>query len=140
MTTVRIATVVFALSLVFAGGASAVENEKKGEMPQGGGRIIGRLEVKKTKTRPALTGMLSLGTDGKQIISSTIDNMGNAGLTFGAFTDRASITTIGEGTAMGAKVKMRETLQKKSDRELYHKVEMDLGSGFVLAGEDTCKK
>jgi hypothetical protein len=102
--------------------------------------VVGRLDVKKTKTHPAFKGAFSLGTDGTQFISSNIDNMGNAGLTFGALTDPSNIITIGEGTAMGAKAKMRETMQKKSDKELYHKLEIDMGKGFQTVGEDTCKK
>ena len=41
---------------------------------------------------------------------------------------------------MGAKVKFRETITKKSDKEMFHKVEVDSGKGFMAAGEDTCKK
>jgi hypothetical protein len=41
---------------------------------------------------------------------------------------------------MGAKVKVRETVQKKGDKEMVHKVEIDSGKGFMAAGEDNCKK
>jgi hypothetical protein len=49
-------------------------------------------------------------------------------------------TTMGEGIMMGNKVKVRETTQKKSDKEVYHKVELDMGQGFMTMYEDTCKK
>src|SRR5262249_12802546 len=64
----------------------------------GGMWVVGRLDIAKTKTHPAFTGAFSFGTDGKQFISSNIDSGGNAGLTFGALTDPANITTTGEGT------------------------------------------
>jgi hypothetical protein len=39
----------------------------------------------------------------------------------------------------GAKVKSREVMEKK-DKVAYHKFEVDMGQGFQLMGEDTCKK
>ena len=41
---------------------------------------------------------------------------------------------------MGTKIKTRETMGKKSDKEGFHKFEIDMGKGFIPFGEDTCKK
>jgi hypothetical protein len=40
---------------------------------------------------------------------------------------------------MGMKMKTRETMQMKG-KEASHKLEMDMGKGFMTFGEDTCKK
>jgi hypothetical protein len=77
--------------------------------------------------------------DGKTLVSTNMDSMGNTSYTSGPLGADGG-TTTGEGYMMGAKVKVRETIQKKSDKEMYHKVEIDTGKGFVVAGEDSCKK
>ena len=52
----------------------------------------------------------------------------------------AVITFAEDGYMMGMKVKMRETMTKKSAKEASHKYEVDMGKGFQAVGEDTCKK
>ena len=49
-------------------------------------------------------------------------------------------STTGEGIMMGQKVKVREITTKKSDKEVFHKSEVDSGKGFVVIYEDVCKK
>jgi hypothetical protein len=102
--------------------------------------MVGNYEVKKTKTMPGMKGTFAMGApDGKTLVSTNMDNMGNTSFTSGPLgADGGTIT--GEGYMMGAKVKFRETVQKKSDKELFHKVEIDSGKGFAAAGEDNCKK
>ena len=41
---------------------------------------------------------------------------------------------------MGMKIKTRETMGMKSPKEGFHKLEIDMGKGFTLMGEDNCKK
>ena len=50
------------------------------------------------------------------------------------------ITFNDDGHMMGQKVKVRETMQKKGDKEVVHKFEVDMGKGFQPVGEDDCKK
>lgn len=106
----------------------------------GGFFLVGNFESKKTKTMPGMKGTFTMGVpDGKTLVSNFVDNMGNTSHATGPLTaDGGTIT--GEGFMMGAKVKVRETVQKKGEKEMFHKVEMDTGKGFVPAGEDTCKK
>ena len=106
----------------------------------GGFFMVGSFESKKTKTMPGMKGNFTMGVpDGKTLVSMFTDNMGNASYATGPLAaDGGTIT--GEGFMMGAKVKVRETVQKKSDKEMFHKVEMDMGKGFMPAGEDSCKK
>ena len=102
--------------------------------------LIGNYEVKKTKSMPGMKGAFALGSpDGKTLVSNNVDSMGNTSYTTGPLgADGGTLT--GEGYMMGAKVKFRETITKKSDKEMFHKVEVDSGKGFMAAGEDTCKK
>jgi hypothetical protein len=102
--------------------------------------LVASYEVKKTKTTPGMKGNFAMGApDGKTLVSMMIDSMGNTSNTSGPLgADGATIT--GDGYMMGAKVKLRETIQKKGDKEMSHKIEMDSGKGFVPAGEDNCKK
>ena len=50
------------------------------------------------------------------------------------------MTFTSDGRMMGQKIKIRETVQKKSDKEIVHKFEVDMGKGFQPMGEDVCKK
>jgi hypothetical protein len=102
--------------------------------------LVGSYEVKKTKTMPGMKGTFSMGApDGKTLVSTNMDSMGNTSYTSGPLGADGG-TTTGEGYMMGNKVKVRETITKKSDKEMYHKVEIDSGKGFAVAGEDNCKK
>jgi hypothetical protein len=106
----------------------------------GGFFLLGNYEMKKTKTMPGMKGTFSLGApDGKTLVSTSMDSMGNTSYATGPLGADGG-TTTGEGFMMGAKVKIRETVQKKGDKELYHKFEVDAGKGFMTAAEDNCKK
>jgi len=106
----------------------------------GGFFLVGSYEVKKTKTMPGMKGTFTMGApDGKTLVSTNMDSMGNTSFTSGPLGPDGA-TTLGDGYMMGAKVKLRETIQKKGDKEMVHKVEVDSGKGFALAGEDVCKK
>jgi hypothetical protein len=41
---------------------------------------------------------------------------------------------------MGQKVKIRESMTRGPDKGAGHNMEVDMGKGFQLMGEDTCKK
>jgi len=41
---------------------------------------------------------------------------------------------------MGMKMKAREIIQKKSEKEISHRFEVDMGKGFQPMGEDVCKR
>jgi hypothetical protein len=99
----------------------------------------GDYEAKKTKDFPGMKGTVYLGHDGKQLLVSNIDAMG--GLSTGTGTASGDTLTFTEdGYMMGMKIKMRETMQKKSDKEISHKFEVDMGKGYQPMGEDICKK
>jgi len=99
----------------------------------------GEYEAKKTKDFPGVKGTVYLGHDGKQLLVSNVDSMG--GLTSGTGTASGdTLTFTEEGYMMGMKVKTRETMQKKSDKEISHKFDVDMGKGFQPMGEDLCKK
>src|SRR5688572_26448635 len=88
----------------------------------GGFFLVGNYEVKKTKTVPGMKGTFSMSApDGKTLVSTNMDSMGNTSYTSGPLGPDGG-TTTGEGYMMGNKVKLRETVQKKSDKEMYHKV------------------
>jgi hypothetical protein len=105
----------------------------------GGFWYRGDYEVKKTKDFPGMKGTVYLGQDGKQLLTTNIDATG--GMTSGTGTASGdTVTFTEEGHMMGQKVKTRETLLKKSDKEIVHKFEVDMGKGFQPMGEDDCKK
>ena len=101
----------------------------------------GSYEVKKTKTIPGMKANFFLGYDpgSKQMIMSGLDSMGGGSFEAGPLVGD-SFTVVGEGYMMGMKSKVRETMTKKSDKEVFHKFEVDMGKGFQSIGEDTCKK
>jgi hypothetical protein len=102
----------------------------------------GEYEVKKQKGFDmTMKGILYLGYDpgSKQVIVTTVDNMGGIGMGEGKIAGD-SVTYTSEQYMMGMKVKSRETMTSKGPKEAFHKMEMDMGKGFMTFGEDTCKK
>jgi pyruvate/2-oxoglutarate dehydrogenase complex dihydrolipoamide acyltransferase (E2) component len=108
----------------------------------GGFWYRGEYEIKKTKTVPGFKGTFMLGYDAmsKAALNVSYDNTGAAGLSTGANPSGDTVTFVGESYMMGQKMKTRETMIKKSPKEVEHKFEADLGKGFQLMGTDECKK
>lgn len=101
----------------------------------------GDVEMKKSRTNPGWKGTLYIGYEpaSKQVLITAVDNMG--GMTWGTGTQQGDTIVFNEeGYMMGQKIRSRETMQLKGPKELYHKVEMDMGRGFQLMGEDNCKR
>lgn len=101
----------------------------------------GEYKVPKSKTMPGMTGALQMGYDSgsKQITLVAYDSTGSAMFGAGPISGE-SVTIIEDAYMMGMKMKVRETMTKKGPKEAYHKMESDMGNGFQLMGEDTCKK
>ena len=108
----------------------------------GGMWYRGEYEIKKTKEVPGFKGMFMLGYDAmsKAALNVSYDNTGAAGLATGTNPTADTVTFVGESYMMGQKMKTRETMTKKSPKEVEHKFEADLGKGFQLMGTDDCKK
>ena len=102
----------------------------------------GLYEVKKSKTLPGMKAQFSMGYDagGKQILLTGTDSMGTGWFAGGPIQGGDSVTVVGDAYMMGMKSKVRESMTKKSDKEVFHKFEVDMGKGFQSIGEDTCKK
>jgi hypothetical protein len=100
----------------------------------------GNFEIKKSKTLPGMKGQFSMGYDAgsKQVLLTGTDSMGS-GWFAGGPIQGDSVTTVGEMYMMGMKSKVRESMSKK-DKEVFHKLEIDMGKGFQTVGEDTCRK
>ena len=105
----------------------------------GGFWYRGDYETKKTKDFPGMQGTVYLGQDGKQLLTTSVDAMGGTASGTG-IASGDTITFTSDGRMMGQKVKVRETLVKKGDKEVVHKFEVDMGKGFQPMGEDVCKK
>lgn len=99
----------------------------------------GDYEAKKTKEFPGMKGTVYLGHDGKQLLTSNVDSMGGVGTGTGTAAGD-TLTFITDSYMMGMKMKTRETIQKKSDKEISHRFEVDMGKGFQPMGEDVCKR
>jgi hypothetical protein len=108
----------------------------------GGFFYRGEYAVAKQKGVPMpLKGIFYIGWDpGTQgVVVTNVDNMGTAGMSTGKI-EGDTVTYTGEAVMMGAKVKTRESMGKKSDKEAWHKAEIDMGKGWMPFGEDTCKR
>jgi hypothetical protein len=105
----------------------------------GGFWYRGDYETKKTKDFPGMQGTVYLGQDGKQLLTTSVDAMGGTASGTGVASGD-TVTFTADGRMMGQKVKTRETLTKKGDKEVVHKFEVDMGKGFQPMGEDVCKK
>jgi hypothetical protein len=102
----------------------------------------GEYQVKKTKTFPGLRAGFTLGYDpgSKAVLFMAADSMGGYVSASGSGATAEAATFTGDGMLMGQKMKMRESLVKKSDKEVEHKTEVDMGKGFQPFIVDVCKK
>ena len=101
----------------------------------------GEYEIKKQKgVEMPMKGIFYIGYDSgsNQVVVTGVDSTGGVGMGVGKITGD-SVTYTGDQYSMGMKMKTRETMQMKG-KEGYHKLEMDMGKGFMTFGEDTCKK
>jgi Protein of unknown function (DUF1579) len=107
----------------------------------GGFSWHGDYNMPKSKMMPAMSGVFQLGFDAglNQATLVGYDSMGSAMLGVGPIS-ADTVTINEEGYMMGMKAKVRETMTKKSPKEVYHKYEADMGHGLQVMGEDTCKK
>jgi hypothetical protein len=98
--------------------------------------------MKKTKTTPGFKGtfLISYQPAAKMFAITASDDMGGAAYETSTGFAGDTITFVGEGFMMGQKVKIRETMTRGPDKTASHKYEADMGKGFQLMGEDTCKK
>jgi hypothetical protein len=102
----------------------------------------GEYEVKKQKgVDMPMKGMFYIGFDPgtQQVLVTGVDSVGGMGMGTGKI-EGDSMTYSGEQFAMGMKMKTRETMYKKGPKETNHKLEVDMGKGYILFGEDSCKK
>jgi hypothetical protein len=102
----------------------------------------GDYEIKKQKgVDMPMKGTFYIGWDPgtQQVIVAGVDSAGGLGTGAGKIVDGVA-TYTGEGYMMGMKMKTRETMGAKSPKEGFHKLEIDMGKGFTLMGEDNCKK
>jgi hypothetical protein len=102
----------------------------------------GDYQVKKTKAFPGMRAGFALGYDAasKTALFMAADSMGgnvNAAAT-GATGE--SVSFVGDGYMNGQKVKMKQTMSRKSDKEVEHSIEVDTGKGFQSFIKDECKK
>jgi hypothetical protein len=103
---------------------------------------VGEYEAKKGKTTPEMKGEFFLGynPNTKQTTMTNFDSTGGMVQSTGTGFQGDTLTFTGEGTHGGQKVKVRETMTKKGDKEVTHRVEVDSGQGYQQVVEETCKK
>jgi hypothetical protein len=102
----------------------------------------GDYEMKKQKGFDmAMKGTMAFVWDpgSQQILSNILDSTGGMGMSMGK-PEGDTLTLVGETHMMGMKMKTREVMGKKSDKEIFHKEEVDMGKGWTPMAEDTCKK
>ncbi len=107
----------------------------------GGFSWHGEFKLAKTTITSATSGsfQISYAAGTKQATFLSYDSVGTAMMGAGAISGD-SVTFAEEGFLKGVKVKVRETLAKRSSRQLYHKVEIEQGRGYHPMAEDTCTK
>jgi hypothetical protein len=107
----------------------------------GGHSWHGEYAVAKSKTMPAMSGVMQIAYDtgSNQLTMVGYDSLGSATLGVGPISGDSAVINE-DGYMMGMKMKVRETMTKKGPKEVYHKYEIDTGKGFQVMGEDSCKK
>jgi hypothetical protein len=101
----------------------------------------GEYKLDKADPMPAMSGVFQISYDPstKQATFVSYDSMGAAMMGAGPISGD-SVAFVEQGYMLGIKAKVRETMTKKSSKEIHHKVEVDQGKGFQPMAEDTCKK
>jgi hypothetical protein len=101
----------------------------------------GDYSIPKSKAMPAMSGVLQISYDPgtNHVVLVGYDSMGSAFFGSGAIAGDTLVVNE-DGYMMGMKMKLRETMTKRGPKEAYHKYEADMGKGFQMMGEDTCKK
>jgi hypothetical protein len=102
----------------------------------------GDYEIKKSKGMPGFRGTLFLSYQpaAKVFTLSGVDTAGSAEMATSPGFEGDTITFTGSTYAGGQAVKVRETMTKRGAKEAGHKLELDMGKGPMLIGEDTCKR
>jgi hypothetical protein len=118
------------------------KSEVKVKKEPGGFWYKGEYKVKKTKTNPEVGATFLLGYDaaGKSATNVTYDNMGGYSVEHAPGATADKVAFAGDGSMMGSKVKVRETMTHKDPKTVEHTYEVDMGKGFQLIGTDVCKK
>jgi Protein of unknown function (DUF1579) len=128
----------------FGPGSAEVKtkSEVKIKKELGGYWYKGDFKIKKQKTMPAMEGMFILGYDTatKKAITSLYDSMGGFAHETATTATPEKIVFEGDNHTMGMKAKVKETMTKKSDKEIEHTFDIDLGKGYAPMGTDVCKK
>jgi hypothetical protein len=108
----------------------------------GGFWYRGEYETAKTKALPGVKGVFYMGYDAaaKQALITGVDNAGAASWGTGQKQGDA-IVFEEQSFMMGTKAKIRETMSS-ADKQLLHKVEIDVGKGFGYQPmiDETCTK
>ncbi len=101
----------------------------------------GEYDLKKSKTNPAMKGIFYVGYDtvANKFLITGVDSGGGFGTGTGT-AEGETVTFLGEQTFAGKKLKVRESLGKTGPKAGFHRIEVDMGAGFVPFVEDTCKK
>ena len=107
----------------------------------GGFSWHGEYTLAKNEILPAMSGVFQVSYDpsSKQATFVSYDSMGAAMMGAGPLS-ADSVTFAEQGYMLGIKVKVHETMTRKSAKEILHKVEIDSGKTFQLMAEDTCNK
>jgi hypothetical protein len=118
------------------------KSEVKIKKDLGGFWYRGDYKIKKTKTMPGMEGVFMLGYDAgaKSAVSVSYDAMGGYAVETSPDATADKLVLVGDGHMMGMKVKLRETMTKKGDKEVEHTFDVDMGKGFAPMGVDACKK
>jgi hypothetical protein len=120
--------------------ASTVKIKKDKELS--GFWYRGDYQVKKSKTFPGMRAGFALGYDAgsKTALFMAADSMGGNISASGTGANGETVTFVGDGYMNGQKVKFRESMTRKSDKEVEHTSEVDMGKGFQAFAKDVCKK
>jgi hypothetical protein len=118
------------------------KSEVKIKKEPGGFWYKGEYKAKKTKTSPELAATFMLGYDAglKQAVSVSTDSMGGYSVEHDSAGTAEKVSFVGDGSLMGMKVKVRETMAHKDPKTVEHTFEVDMGKGFQPMGVDVCKK
>jgi hypothetical protein len=109
----------------------------------GGFWYRGDYKIKKSKTMPAgMEAVFLLGYDAvaKDAVNVNYDSMGGFSIEHGPGATADKVVFTGDSVMMGMKVKIREGMTKKDDKNVEHTFEVDMGKGFAPMGTDVCKK
>jgi len=101
--------------------------------------FVGDYRQDKSKAAPEMRGNWVVGYDGSQYSVMSYDSSGAMSTEKGTYKD-GTLSLGGDSVMGGKQMKMRETVMRRGDKEVLHRVEAEMDGKWTTLQTETCRK